>query len=335
LKIGDSSATQEAAPAKAAVIPKPTSDPLPDIQKYRSKHEHPWVFGVLAASIGINLLMVLVWHWVSFTTPTSNDLLVGLDTDGDGILDQHDFCPGQCMGKPIKGGKCSQKGWRSGRATDFDADGCEDDAVDLDKDNDGVNDTNDECPNTPQHYHFISSFQSDFDGDGCKDSVEDHDDDGDMVLNTLDRCPRTPTQHLADHAGCSKLQLEDEAAGVVLQGQCKQLFASEPGPHTSVGAPKQEPERTFWDAGDEWLGMFKSAWVEVLVGAAVTELCGQAYSLTSAVQSQMPLGPMKHATSQVVGRFPALPKIAVRTTLYALVFLLVYAHRYLQHLQRK
>jgi len=303
------------------------------IQENRSRQGHPWVFGVLATSIGINLLMVLVWHRRSLTASNAKDLFVGLDSDGDGILDQHDFCPWHCLG-----GKCSQKGWRSGRATDFDADGCEDGRVDLDKDNDGVNDTEDGCPKTPQHYRFVSSFQSDFDGDGCKDGVEDHDDDDDMVVNSVDRCPRTPKQHLPDNVGCSKLQLENNAADTASAGQCKQPVATEPGtsaPTVEAKTDLQTEERTFWHIGDEWLGMFKSAWVEVLVGAVVTELCGQVYSLTSAVQSRMPVGSVKHATNQLMGRFPALPKIAVRAILYTFVFLLVYAHKYLQHLQHK
>jgi len=330
--------TQEVVLSKASKAPEPTPSPSSGIQEDRSKLGHPLVFGVLATSIGINLIMLPVWHRSSLTAATSKDQLLNWDTDGDGILDQHDFCPGQCLGKPTLGGKCSRKGWRSGRATDFDADGCEDDTVDLDKDNDGINDTEDGCPNTPQRYHFISSFQTDFDGDGCKDSVEDHDDDGDTVLNAVDRCPRTPWQHPPDHKGCSKLQLEDEAAGVALKGQCRELFASEPGTHALLDAPKKESqsqERTVWDISDEWIGLFRSAWVEVLVGAAVTELCSQAYGLTSKVQGRIPMGSMKHATSKLVGRFSAFPRIAVRVILYTLVFLLVYAHRYLNSLQHK
>jgi hypothetical protein len=104
--------------------------------------------------------------------------------------------------------------WLSGRATDFDGDGCEDNAEDLDKDNDGVNDSEDRCPFTPLHIHFVSNHASDFDGDGCADGIEDDDDDQDGTVNSVDRCPRTVSwqRHALDSAGCSPEQLDQKAA---------------------------------------------------------------------------------------------------------------------------
>lgn len=108
--------------------------------------------------------------------------------------------------------------WFSGRATDFDGDGCRDGFEDDDKDNDGVLDHMDRCPNTPQHYVFISNAMTDFDGDGCKDGVEDLDDDGDHIPNILDHCPRTASGHLSDSSGCAAHQLQAPVASTSNSG---------------------------------------------------------------------------------------------------------------------
>eukprot|EP00401_Gymnodinium_catenatum_P083213 CAMPEP_0117520630 /NCGR_PEP_ID=MMETSP0784-20121206/33266_1 /TAXON_ID=39447 /ORGANISM="" /LENGTH=298 /DNA_ID=CAMNT_0005316627 /DNA_START=111 /DNA_END=1003 /DNA_ORIENTATION=+ len=116
------------------------------------------------------------------------------DVDDDGIPDNRDSCPWQCLSQ--NGTICSRFGWRSGKATDFDSDGCQDGVEDLDRDNDGVRDFNDQCPVTPMHYTFVSSPETDFDGDGCADFVEDLDNDNDGVSDVDDRCPFTPMRYM-------------------------------------------------------------------------------------------------------------------------------------------
>jgi len=114
------------------------------------------------------------------------------DADGDGVRDADDFC--------------DDSDFVSGRATDFDGDGCADGgADDLDRDNDGVRDDFDNCPRSIDAV-FESNVNSDFDRDGCQDGVEDNDDDGDGVDNPRDACPRTATGAQVDATGCSSAQ---------------------------------------------------------------------------------------------------------------------------------
>lgn len=191
-----------------------------------------------------------------------------LDTDGDGILDHHDFCPHPCTSK---NGTCSDVGWRSGPATDFDGDGCQDGVEDLDKDGDGVWDIKDRCPFTSQTYKFVSNLLSDFDADGCADGIEDTDDDGDEVVNTFDRCPHTQPGNLVDETGCSEMQRREGPKEQVVQN-----FV-----HVANAVPKEQvmPESLL----DQWISLFKSAWVEVILGAILTELMQQAHGFATSI----------------------------------------------------
>lgn len=93
---------------------------------------------------------------------------VPLDTDGDGVADKVDKCPGTPMGARV------------------DLSGCP-----IDADGDGVFDGIDQCANTPSG--------STVDERGCpKDS------DGDGVPDGIDRCPNTPSGAVVDAAGCPK-----------------------------------------------------------------------------------------------------------------------------------
>lgn len=89
------------------------------------------------------------------------------DSDGDGVIDPNDRCPGTPAGTPV------------------DATGCE-----LDSDGDGVFDSRDKCPGTPAG--------TPVDASGCE-----LDTDGDGVLDSKDRCPRTPRGDKVDAVGCS------------------------------------------------------------------------------------------------------------------------------------
>jgi OOP family OmpA-OmpF porin len=90
-----------------------------------------------------------------------------IDSDGDGVPDHLDRCPGTPEGAPV------------------DEHGCP-----LDSDGDGVPDYLDECPGTPAGVRV--------DARGCpwKDS------DGDGVPDHLDRCPNTPPGVPVDEFGC-------------------------------------------------------------------------------------------------------------------------------------
>jgi OOP family OmpA-OmpF porin len=118
------------------------------------------------------------------------------DSDGDGVLDDMDNCPGTPAGVKVD---------RSGCPLDSDGDGVYDDSdecpetptgvrVDLsgcprDSDGDGVYDDLDECPNTPKGVRV--------DQKGCP-----MDSDADGVVDTLDRCPRTPKGTTVNEYGC-------------------------------------------------------------------------------------------------------------------------------------
>jgi OOP family OmpA-OmpF porin len=88
------------------------------------------------------------------------------DSDGDGVLDPDDKCPGTPKGVKV------------------DASGCP-----LDSDGDGVPDYKDKCPGTPKGVKV--------DKNGCP-----LDSDGDGVPDYLDKCPDTPKGVNVDVRGC-------------------------------------------------------------------------------------------------------------------------------------
>ncbi len=98
------------------------------------------------------------------------------DSDGDGVPDDKDRCPGTPAGAKV------------------DAQGCE-----LDSDGDGVVDRLDRCPGTPAGARV--------DAQGCE-----LDSDGDGVVDRLDRCPGTPPGRKVDAQGC---ELDSDGDGVV------------------------------------------------------------------------------------------------------------------------
>ncbi len=93
-----------------------------------------------------------------------------LDSDGDGVTDDKDRCPGTPAGVKV------------------DAVGCP-----LDTDGDGVYDYLDKCPGTPAGVKV--------DADGCP-----LDTDGDGVYDYLDKCPGTPQGARVDDRGCWVLE---------------------------------------------------------------------------------------------------------------------------------
>ena len=92
------------------------------------------------------------------------------DSDGDGVVDSNDSCPGTPAGTAV------------------DSTGC---PIDKDSDGDGVPDSRDRCPNTARG--------TPVDASGCPS-----DRDGDGVIDSLDRCPGTPKGVAVDGRGCPR-----------------------------------------------------------------------------------------------------------------------------------
>jgi len=118
------------------------------------------------------------------------------DTDGDGVKNYKDKCPGTPAGGVV------------------DAHGCE-----IDSDGDGVVDRLDDCASTPRGVQVDAhGCEPDADGDGVPDrldrcqgtvagaAVDKHgcepDTDGDGVVDRLDKCPGTAQAIPVDNAGC-------------------------------------------------------------------------------------------------------------------------------------
>ncbi len=140
----------------------------------------------------------LVYHFggVAKTAPAAPP--PPLDSDGDGVIDGRDNCPGTPAGVAVDPRGCP---------LDTDGDGVydyldncpgtpADVAVDprgcpLDTDGDGVYDYLDKCPGTPAGVKI--------DSDGCPLPV---DRDGDGVYDDVDRCPDSEPGALVDEYGC-------------------------------------------------------------------------------------------------------------------------------------
>lgn len=97
------------------------------------------------------------------------------DSDGDGVIDDLDKCPGTPKGVKVDKAGCP-----------------------LDSDGDGVADYLDKCPGTPKGVKVDKA--------GCP-----LDTDGDGVADYLDKCPDTPKGVKVDKAGCP---LDSDGDGV-------------------------------------------------------------------------------------------------------------------------
>jgi OOP family OmpA-OmpF porin len=142
-----------------------------------------------------------------------------VDTDGDGVTDDLDKCPGTPAGTAV------------------DSSGC---PLPQDDDHDGVNNDIDKCPNTPAGARVdASGCELDSDGDGVADArdqcpntragakVDDKgcelDSDGDGVVDSQDKCPDTPKGDRVDAAGCS-FKEEIKLPGVVFETNKAELL---------------------------------------------------------------------------------------------------------------
>ncbi len=127
------------------------------------------------------------------------------DSDGDGVRDHSDACPGTLSGARVDPRGCPSDGDGDGaldgldRCPDtpagqpVDRQGCP-----LDQDRDGVGDALDRCADTPAGAMVNES--------GCP-----LDQDRDGVADGLDRCPATPEGATVDQLGCP---LDSDADGV-------------------------------------------------------------------------------------------------------------------------
>jgi OOP family OmpA-OmpF porin len=121
---------------------------------------------------------------------------VSMDSDGDGVVDDLDKCPGTPAGVKVDADGCSLDSDKDGvydyldkcpgtpLGVKVDKNGCP-----LDSDKDGVYDYLDKCPGTPVGVKV--------DKDGCP-----LDSDKDGVYDYLDKCPGTPAGVKVDQDGC-------------------------------------------------------------------------------------------------------------------------------------
>lgn len=141
----------------------------------------------------------------------------GEDTDGDGVIDANDQCPGTPPGEPVDAVGCEFDDDGDGvvnskdrcpdtpAGTRVDMNGCE-----LDDDNDGVPNSKDQCPGTPRG--------ATVDANGCSDM------DGDGVYGYRDQCPNTAPGVAVDNTGCD-LESEYRLQGVTFEFDSARLTA--------------------------------------------------------------------------------------------------------------
>lgn len=158
------------------------------------------------------------------------------DSDGDGVADANDRCPGTPPGTAVDGFGCERDSDGDGVADGadrcpntpagvaVDADGCP-----PDSDGDGVRDDADRCPNTPPGTRVGA--------DGCE-----LDEDGDGVVDRLDRCPGTRAGARVDVRGC-EIREQIELPGVNFQTNSDRLVAgTEAALDDAAATLKRSPE---------------------------------------------------------------------------------------------
>lgn len=127
-----------------------------------------------------------------------------VDSDGDGVVDAQDRCPGTPAGTRVDAYGCPADADGDGVLNEADRcpntpKGTRVDAYGcpIDSDGDGVVDSMDQCPGTPAGTRV--------DGKGCP-VITVGDSDGDGVLDTQDQCPGTPAGVKTDARGCWVLE---------------------------------------------------------------------------------------------------------------------------------
>jgi OOP family OmpA-OmpF porin len=161
-----------------------------------------------------------------------------VDSDGDGVTDDLDKCPGTPAGTPVDSSGCPlpQDDDGDGVTNDIDkcpgtAPGAKVDATgcEIDSDGDGVGDSRDQCPNTPPGAKV--------DEKGCE-----LDSDADGVVDSQDKCPDTPKGDRVDAVGCS-FKDEIRLPGVVFETNKADLLPeSIPVLEGAIATLKRYPE---------------------------------------------------------------------------------------------
>jgi len=148
------------------------------------------------------------------------------DSDGDGVPDKKDQCPGTPRGARVDAVGCPLDGDGDGVPDGIDI--CpgtpggakvDDKGCPIDSDGDSVPDGIDKCPDTPKGAQVDAvGCPIDSDGDGVPDGIDTCpntpqgaqvdavgcpiDSDGDGVPDGIDECPDTPADTLVDPKGC-------------------------------------------------------------------------------------------------------------------------------------
>ena len=147
---------------------------------------------------------------IGLVAPFGQREVAPTDSDGDGVPDPQDKCPGTPPGTPV------------------DSTGCE-----PDSDGDGVVDRRDKCPGTPPGRQV--------DADGCERVM---DSDGDGIPDPQDKCPGTPRGVRVDHEGC-EIKEEIRLPGVNFEFDSARLTAdSSTTLDNAVSTLKRYPELT-------------------------------------------------------------------------------------------
>jgi OOP family OmpA-OmpF porin len=168
-----------------------------------------------------------------------------LDTDGDGVTDDLDKCPGTPPGTAVDATGCPLPMDDDGDGVTNDIDKCpgtpagakvDASGCELDSDGDGVGDSRDQCPNTPAGAKV--------DERGCE-----LDTDGDGVVDSADKCPDTPKGDRVDASGCS-FKEEIKLPGVVFEtGKADLRPESLPVLEGAISTLKRYPDLTVEVAG--------------------------------------------------------------------------------------
>lgn len=175
-----------------------------------------------------------------------------VDSDGDGVCDNHDNCKDTPAGAKVDLKGCPSDEDGDGvpdgldrcpgtpKGAKVDANGCE-----MDDDGDGVVNSKDKCPNTPRGAVVdANGCPIDSDGDGVWDGIDrcpntprgtkvdatgcpiDTDDDGDGVPNSKDKCPNTPHGTKVDNSGCPAKVVEAVRLPLLTLSSAELNFAS-------------------------------------------------------------------------------------------------------------
>jgi OOP family OmpA-OmpF porin len=161
-----------------------------------------------------------------------------VDTDGDGVTDDLDKCPGTPAGTAVDSDGCPLPQDDDGDGVTNDVDKCpgtpagakvDANGCELDSDGDGVVDRIDQCPGTPAGAKV--------DDKGCE-----LDSDGDGVTDSQDKCPDTPKGDRVDAVGCS-FKEEIKLPGVVFEtGKADLLPESLPVLEGAIATLKRYPD---------------------------------------------------------------------------------------------